>query len=450
MHLVVIGTGYVGLVTGVCFAEMGYRVMCLDIDCRKIQQLQEGIPVIYEMGLEEMLRRNLQGGRLSFTTSYAEAFAEMPQAVFLCLPTPVFDNGFADLDALDQALRCMAQVVTTPTLIVNKSTVPVGTCARLKDLFTHLLKEMGKNFMCDFITNPEFLKEGSAIFDCMRPERIIVGASDMSSYTLIRRIYAPFQVNRDRMIFMDIASAEMTKYAANAMLACRISFMNELAALAERVGADIHKVRIGIGSDPRIGTDFLYAGIGFGGSCFPKDLRSLIALAKTRGIQPSLLEAVQRVNIEQKGRFLKKIEDVFPEVKGRVFAVLGVAFKPGTDDIREAPALAVIEEILDRGGTVRLFDPVALKNAEQYFGDDSALVYCRDEYEALCGADAMVLLTEWKQFRMLDFEKVKILMRRRVIFDGRNQWDPDVMAREGFLYAGVGVRTTAEGTFQHV
>jgi len=443
IHILVVGTGYVGLVTGTCLSEMGHRVTCLDIDEKKIEMLKNGQVPIYEPGLEEMIRRNVKAGRLDFTTSYADAFKDA-NVIFLCLPTPASEkDGRPNLVALDKALTSIAASIEETALLINKSTVPVGTTDKMRVRFGQKLKKLGKEIQYEFVSNPEFLKEGTAIADCLKPDRIVIGTDNEEARELMRRLYKPFNLNSNRIFFMDTTSAEMTKYAANAMLASRISFMNELSGICEIVGADINQVRLGIGSDKRIGYDFLYAGVGYGGSCFPKDLKGLISLAEDLDYSAPILNAIEAVNQKQKKVLARKLRGYFRDdggLCGKTVAVWGVAFKPDTDDIREAPALELVRNLLDVGAMVRLYDPIAMENARKHFGDIEGIVYCESEYEAASDADAIALVTEWRQFRTVDFKRVRAMMRGNAIFDGRNQYDPAALEERGFVYHGIGIR----------
>jgi UDPglucose 6-dehydrogenase len=437
MELLIVGVGYVGLVTGSCFAEMGHHVTCLDIDENRIANLKQGIIPFYEPHLKELALRNAHCNRLTFTTNWKES-VERAQVCFLCVPTPSLADGSCDLSYLFDAASQIALHMENYKVIVNKSTVPVGSASQVCALISHLLKERGVDIPFDVVSNPEFLKEGSAVNDCLKPDRIIIGTKNPHSAKIMKEIYSPFTVNHDRVICMDIPSAELTKYAANAMLATRISFMNELAALSEEVGANIHNVRIGIGSDSRIGYHFLYAGTGYGGSCFPKDLRALMATAKQHEIPTPILEAVEQVNEQQKRLLSTKIAAYFQDLSDKTIAIWGLSFKPDTDDIREAPSLCLIQDLLAQGAHVRAFDPVSIPNAQKVLSDPN-LLWCRDEYDAATGADAIVLVTEWKQFRSVNFRKLRPLMRHTVLFDGRNQYRPQEMHQLGFEYFGIGV-----------
>lgn len=441
MLLLIFGTGYVGLVTGTCFAEMGHQVICLDIDAAKIALLQKGEVPIFEPGLTELVRRNAAASRLHFTTDGREAI-QKAAVCFIAVPTPSTPSGACDLSYVLQAATEIAKEMEGYKLIVTKSTVPVGTSEEIKKRIAQVLEERGKDFHFDVVSNPEFLKEGSAVADCLKPDRIILGLSSERAESLMREIYSSFTLNHDRILVMDPPSAEMTKYAANAMLATRISFMNELANLCEKVGSNIHAVRLGIGSDPRIGYQFLYAGVGFGGSCFPKDLRALISMAEGAGHTTPLLQATLAVNQEQKSLLGQKILAYFNEsggIKEKTVAIWGLSFKPDTDDIREAPSLILIEQLKRAGAKLRLYDPVAIPAVQKIYGNDTSIHFSCDEYDAASGADAIALVTEWKQFRSINFKHIQEVMRGRAFFDGRNQYKAREMEEKGFDYFGIGV-----------
>lgn len=439
-HLLIIGTGYVGLVTGTCLAEMGHRVICLDRNKEKIDQLNSGIIPIYEPGLEEMIKRNVKAKRLSFTTDYAFGIASS-RICFIAVDTPVTAEGNADLRQIESVASSIADHMTDYLIIVNKSTAPVGTTQEIKRLIQHRLDQRGVSCDFDVVSNPEFLKEGSAIQDFMKPDRVIIGTDSNEVAASMQEIYAPFMLSHERLLVMDPASAEMTKYAANAMLATRISFMNELSGLCELTGADINKVRKGIGSDKRIGYQFLYPGPGFGGSCLPKDIKALHSHANRLGYEMPLLHAVETVNVRQKQLLGNKVIQYFRTrqgVKGKTIGILGLAFKPDTDDMREAPSLTLIQQLLQEGAHLRLYDPVAIENAKRHFPPSLSLTWCADELDAATGADALVLVTEWKQFRLLDFDSILTRMRGRAFFDGRNQYHSADMLRKGFDYISIG------------
>lgn len=441
MNLLIVGTGYVGLVTGACFAEMGHHVVCLDIDRVKIEKLKEGVIPIFEPGLEEIIKRNVAAHRLSFTHDYREGISHAT-VCFIAVPTPSTEDGSCDLSYVLKAASEIAQHMADYQLIVNKSTVPVGSAAKVKEAISLKLKERGVSIPFDVVSNPEFLKEGSAVSDCMKPDRIILGVDAAKPAAMMREIYSAFTVNHDRIMVMDTRSAEMTKYAANAMLAARISFMNELAGLCERVGANINEVRIGIGSDSRIGYQFLYAGAGYGGSCFPKDIRALKSMADSVSYPTPLLEAVDTINQRQKKILGQKIASYFAKLGGvadKTIAIWGLSFKPDTDDMREAPSLQLIEELLAAGAHVRLYDPIAIPKAQIILKDHPRISWCKDEYDAAEKADAIALITEWKQFRFVDFEEIQKRMDGSAFFDGRNQYKHQEMKAKGFVYYGIGI-----------
>ncbi|MBS0615515.1 MAG: UDP-glucose/GDP-mannose dehydrogenase family protein [Verrucomicrobia bacterium] len=430
MYILVIGTGYVGLVTGASLAEMGHHVTCLDIDQAKIDALNQGIIPIYEPGLEDLVRRNKAAGRLSFTTQYPSKLS----TCFIAVPTPAKEDGSCDLKYVMAATEEIGKHMTGPCLIVIKSTVPVGTA----DAVRAALKT---SYPFDVVSNPEFLKEGAAVTDCMKPDRIILGVDNPKAAEQMKELYAPFTLNHDRILVMDNRSAEMTKYAANAMLATRISFMNEMAGLCERLGASINHVRVGIGSDHRIGYNFLYAGVGYGGSCFPKDIDALRQMAKAVGYETPLLTATHTINERQKKILSEKMKKYFAKTGGlkeKTIAIWGLAFKPDTDDIREAPALQLIEELLSHGADVRLYDPIAQEKGKMQLSHPG-IAWCTSEYEAAQGADAVALVTEWKQFRFVDFDQVLSSMGGKGFFDGRNQYKPREMKSRGFDYFCIGI-----------
>jgi len=431
VNITVIGTGYVGLVTGTCFAESGNTVTCLDIDPKKIELLRGGGIPIYEPGLEELVHRNAREDRLRFTTSYAEAMKDAELA-FIAVGTPPGETGEADLTYVLQAAAELARHMTRYTVVVNKSTVPVGSADKVAEV---VRKHTTHPF--DVVSNPEFLKEGAAIDDFMRPDRVVVGVSSERARAVMAELYSPFVRAEQPVLFMDVRSAELTKYAANAMLATRISFMNEMATLCERLGADVDQVRRGVGSDRRIGHPFLFPGVGFGGSCFPKDLRALTTLARNIGLDFDLLRAVERVNERQKKWMVEKAQKHFGALAGKTFAVWGLAFKPKTDDMREAPAITVIEGLLGNGAKVRAHDPVAAEVAERLF-QGRGVELAQSPYAAVEGADALLLVTEWNEFRQPDFARLKQLMKQPVLFDGRNVWDAKKAREAGFTYYGVG------------
>lgn len=438
MKVTVIGTGYVGLVTGACLSEMGNHVVCLDVDERKIRILQDGGIPIHEPGLKEIVQRNVAAGRLQFTTDIAAAVAH-GTLQFIGVGTPPDEDGSADLQYVLAAATNIGRHMTDYKVIVDKSTVPVGTADKVREAVKAALAARGLQMDFAVVSNPEFLKEGAAVEDCMRPDRIIVGADDERAILLMRALYTPFMRNHDRLLAMDIRSAEFTKYAANAMLATRISFMNELALLADRVGADIEQVRKGIGSDPRIGTHFLYAGTGYGGSCFPKDVKALIHTGRENGIELGVLQAVEDANDRQKHVLVHKIVARYGEdLSGRTFAVWGLAFKPNTDDMREAPSRVILAELARRGAKLRAYDPVAMDEARRVLGDVPGLSFASSQAEALAGADALVIVTEWKEFRNPDFDAMKAALKEPLVFDGRNLYDPAYLKALGFDYRAIG------------
>ena len=440
MKILVIGVGYVGLVTGTCFAEMGHEVICLDIDKNKIDKLKKGSIPFYEPGLQELVGRNQKAKRLTFTTDYAAL--ESSAVCFIAVGTPSTKNGAADLSQVEAAVEALAGHLNEYTVIVNKSTVPVGTARKMKLQIRDILSQRGMDIPFDVVSSPEFLKEGSAIDDCMKPDRIIIGSNSEKASHILHRLYSSFTVNHDRIIIMDIESAELTKYASNAMLATRISFMNELSSICEKVGANINDIRIGMSADHRIGYHFLYAGAGYGGSCFPKDIRALKAMAEELKIETPILEAVEAINEKQKKRLSKKISTYFAKkggLSGKTIAIWGLAFKPNTDDIREAPSLTLIESLLRKGATVRVYDPIAMDNAKKFLKGKTGIRFCLNEYQAAQNADAIVLVTEWKQFRFVNLNTVLTKMRGNAFFDGRNQYKPKEMTVKGFRYFGVGI-----------
>lgn len=438
MKITIIGTGYVGLVSGACLAELGNDVMCLDVDTNKIAQLKRGEIPIYEPGLDPLVKRNVAAGRLHFTTDLEESVAH-GQVQFIAVGTPPDEDGSADLQYVIAAARAIGRHMEDYRLVVDKSTVPVGTAAKVHAAIAEELARRGKAIEFGVVSNPEFLKEGAAIDDFMRPDRVVVGAADERSKQIMRAIYAPIQRNHERIIFMDIPSAELTKYAANAMLATRISFMNELANLAEHLGADIEHVRKGIGSDARIGYHFLYPGCGYGGACFPKDVSALQQTAHDAGMNLRIIEAVDQVNRTQKSRLLDKVARRFGnDLAGKRFAVWGLAFKPNTDDMREAPSQTIVPGIIERGGTVIAYDPIAMPQAGKAFSTLPRLEYANSPQQALDGADCLLIVTEWKEFRSPDFEDIKRRLRTPVIIDGRNLYDPEMVRGYGLEYSGIG------------
>ncbi|PCI92498.1 UDP-glucose 6-dehydrogenase [Candidatus Aerophobetes bacterium] len=441
MDILVIGTGYVGLVTGVCFAEVGHNVVCLDIDEEKIEKLNQGIVSIYEPGLQKLTKKNLNSGNLTFTTDYKKA-TEQTEVAFICVPTPSQDDGSANLEYLNKALDSFAEALDGYKLIIIKSTVPPGTSKHVETHLQNKLNSIGKGYEFDVVSNPEFLREGCAIHDCMNPDRIIVGCEKASIKTVIHNLYRPFGIKDDNILFMDHCSSEMTKYAANAMLATRISFMNELSGLCEKLGANIESIRKGIGSDSRIGSQFLYAGAGFGGSCFPKDIRALRAKAKHSNYKTPMLDAVEATNENQKKLIAKKIHSYFEKnggVKGKTIAVWGISFKPNTDDIREAPSLDLIHELEAQGAVLRVYDPAAMDNAKSHLGSLRSITFCQDEYHAAEGADAIALITEWNHFKVTNLDEILSKMKGNALFDGRNQFCTNEMSKKGFNYFAIGI-----------
>lgn len=436
MNIAIVGTGYVGLVSGACFAETGATVTCVDVDCAKIAALRKGIIPIYEPGLDELVVKNINAGRLKFSTSLAEVLNDQ-QIVFTAVGTPPDEDGSADLKYVLQVAKAIGENLNRYLVVVTKSTVPVGTSHKIADTIKAELKKRGVDVAFDVASNPEFLKEGNAIKDFMSPDRVVIGVDSERAKNILTKLYKPFLLNNFRVIFMDIPSAEMTKYAANSMLATRISFMNDIANLCELVGADVNKVRAGIGSDTRIGRKFLYAGCGYGGSCFPKDVKALIKTADDNGYSLEVLKAVEKVNERQKEVLFKKLVKAFDgDLKGKSVALWGLAFKPETDDMRESTALVVIKKLLDAGCKVQAYDPEAMNECRRIIGDK--IEYYENKYDALQNADALILLTEWKEFRLPDWNVVANKMHRKLILDGRNIFDNDDLAEHGFEYHCIG------------
>ena len=437
MKIAIVGSGYVGLVSGACFSEVGVDVTCVDINKEKIENLQKGIIPIYEPGLDELVTRNVEAGRLHFTTNLASVLDDV-EVVFSAVGTPPDEDGSADLQYVLEVARTFGQNIKKYALLVTKSTVPVGTSKKIKAAIREELDKRGVDIPFEVASNPEFLKEGAAIKDFMSPDRVVIGIESDRARKVMERLYRPFLLNNFRVIFMDIASAEMTKYAANSMLATRISFMNDIANLCELVGADVNMVRKGIGTDARIGNKFLYAGCGYGGSCFPKDVKALIHTGKENGYHMRVIEAVEAVNESQKGIVFRKLSDAFGgDLKGKRIAMWGLSFKPETDDMREAPSLVVIEKLLEAGAEVIAYDPVAMDEARRRLG--LCINYARDMYEAVIDADAIALLTEWKEFRLPSWSIIHRAMRQHVIVDGRNIYDAADLAEEGFVYHCIGL-----------
>ena len=448
MNIAIVGTGYVGLVSGTCFAEMGAHVTCVDVDTQKIQKLKDGIMPIYEPGLEELVKRNVEFGRLNFTTDLTEVLDDV-EVVFSAVGTPPDEDGSADLKYVLAVAKQFGQHINKYTILVTKSTVPVGTAKKVKATIQAELDKRGVEVPFDVASNPEFLKEGAAIKDFMSPDRVVVGTESEKAKEVMTRLYKPFLINNFRVIFMDIPSAEMTKYAANAMLATRISFMNDIANLCERVGANVDSVRKGIGTDSRIGTKFLYAGCGYGGSCFPKDVKALVHTGLENGYHMEVIEAVERVNERQKSIVYDKILQTLSSacgcatatssaspVKGKTIAILGLAFKPETDDMREAPALVVIDKLLKDGATVRVFDPIAMEECKRRIGD--SVTYCKNMYDCADGADVFALMTEWRQFRLPSWNVIQKVMNGNIVVDGRNIFDRQELESLGFVYTRIG------------
>ena len=440
MKIAIVGSGYVGLVTGTCFSEVGIDVVCVDVDQRKIENLKNGIIPIFEPGLEEMLNRNVNKGRLSFTTSLAEALVDC-EVVFISVGTPPDEDGSADLRYVLAVARDCGKYMNEYLLVVTKSTVPVGTAFKVRSAIEDELAKRQASIPFDVASNPEFLKEGAAIDDFLKPDRIVIGLNSPRAEDLMKRLYKPFTLNGHPIIFMDITSAEMTKYAANSMLATKISFMNDIANLCEIVGADINMVRKGIGSDSRIGNKFIYPGIGYGGSCFPKDVQALIRTADGFKYELRVLKAVEAVNKDQKSVMFNKVMKYFNnDIKGKSIAIWGLSFKPLTDDMREAPSLVIINKLIEHGAVVKAYDPVAMNEAKHHLGD--SIAYINDQYEVLLDADCLLLVTEWPEFRFPNFKIVKKLLNAPVIFDGRNIYDRDEMKNNGFEYFCIGIDTT--------
>lgn len=440
MKVAVVGTGYVGLVTGTCFSDMGNDVWCVDVDREKVESLKKGKIPIYEPGLEGMVRQNYNQGHLHFTTDIEEAL-KYANLCFIAVGTPMGEDGSADLKYVLSVAKEIGEKMIRHMYVVDKSTVPVGTARKVREVIQRELHKRGSDLTFDVISNPEFLKEGTAVSDCMRPDRIVIGVDNGDAAEIMKELYMPYVRNTENFIIMDIASAEMTKYTANAMLATKISFMNEIANICERVGADVNKVRRGIGSDQRIGYQFIYAGCGYGGSCFPKDVQALIRTSRKHGYEPQVLEAVDAVNHRQKYVLPKKIMDKYGEnLKGYTFAVWGLSFKPDTDDMRESSAIPTILELTKRGGSIQAYDPKAMEGARDfYLKGNEKVSYVDSKYDALKGADALILITEWKEFRSPDFLEMKERLKKPVIFDGRNQYEKKMMRKLGFEYYQIGV-----------
>ena len=435
MNIAIVGTGYVGLVSGACFAEMGIDVTCVDINPEKIKCLLNGEIPIYEPGLDDLVKRNVEAGRLHFTTDLTTCLDNV-EVVFSAVGTPPDEDGSADLQYVLEVARTFGRNIKKYTILVTKSTVPVGTAIKVKAVIEEELTERGEQIDFEVASNPEFLKEGAAIKDFMSPDRVVVGVESDRAKKVMERLYRPFQMNNYRLYFMDIPSAEMTKYAANAMLATRISFMNDIANLCDLVGANVDMVRKGIGADTRIGSKFLYPGCGYGGSCFPKDVKALARTAREYGYTMGVIEAVEAVNERQKEIVVKKLQDKLGTLRGKTIALWGLAFKPETDDMREAPALVVIEKLLEAGASVKVYDPVAMDECRRRIGD--RVVYCKDMYDVVIDADALAVLTEWKEFRIPSWSVIKRVMKQSVLVDGRNIYSKDEVIAEGFEYAAIG------------
>ncbi len=438
MKITIFGSGYVGLVTGACFAEVGNDVLCVDIDQQKIKSLNEGQIPIHEPGLDEIVAENIKAGRLRFTTDIREG-VDFGLYQIIAVGTPPDEDGSADLRHVLSVANSIGTFMNEYRIVINKSTVPVGTADRVKERITAVLAERKADVDFDVVSNPEFLKEGDAVNDFMKPERIVIGVDNPRTKELLRFLYSPFNRSSDRFIAMDVRSAELTKYAANAMLATKISFMNEIANIAERVGADVEAVRKGIGSDSRIGFSFIYPGVGYGGSCFPKDVRALERTAHQHGYQSRILQAVEAVNHDQKSSIVRKVKEHFrDDIAGKVFAIWGLSFKPNTDDMREAPSRRVIEELLTAGARVRVYDPVAMDEVRRIYGDREEIVYALNKEDAIKGSNALIVLTEWLVFRSPDFDMIKRDLSHPVIFDGRNIYSPAFMEQFGFTYYSIG------------
>lgn len=452
MKILMIGVGYVGLVSGTCFAEMGHHVICLDINTTKIDALNQGIIPIYEPSLEEMVRRNIKAKRLSFTNDYA---LSIPQAdvCFIAVDTPTTSDGQADTTQVENVAKMLGYHLQHYCVIATKSTVPVGTTYRIAEIIEGELEKRKVAIAFDIVSNPEFLKEGNAVQDFMKPDRVIIGVNSARSATIMQEIYSPFMLNHDRLIVMDVLSAELAKYASNAMLATRISFMNEIAALCEKLGANINWVRKAMGADDRIGNKFLYPGVGFGGSCLPKDIRALIAQGQACDVELSVLQAAQQVNQDQKKLMESKLTTYFADkggLVGKTIGILGLSFKPDTDDMREAPSLVLIENLIKQKVQLRLFDPIAMPKAKSILLNQPNITWCQNELDTAEGVDALVLMTEWKQFRFLDFHSILNNMNGKAFFDGRNQYQLEEMARKGFDYFSIGRQPAYSHDFCHI
>ncbi len=439
MKITVVGTGYVGLVSGTCFADVGIEVVCVDIDAQKIEKLKNGIIPIYEPGLEELVERNYKNGRLKFTTDLGEAI-QGSEVVFIAVGTPPGEDGSADLSYVLGVAKEVGEKMSDYLVVATKSTVPVGTGKKVKAEIENALQSRNSDLTFSVASNPEFLKEGAAVEDFLKPDRIVIGTEDAEAQKIMQRLYKPFQLSGERIVYMDIPSAEMTKYAANAMLATKISFMNDIANLCERVGADVNMVRRGIGSDPRIGNKFIYPGVGYGGSCFPKDVKAIIRTAKQYDYELRVLQAVEDVNDAQKHVLVEKVKKHFgDDLTGKTFALWGLSFKPNTDDMREAPSLVIIDELKKLGAEVKAYDPVAMEHAREFYLGDK-ISYCKDAYEAANDSDALLLVTEWSEFRIPNWDVLGKLLNNKVIFDGRNIYDAPYLKELGFDYYGIGLK----------
>lgn len=438
MKITIVGTGYVGLVSGTCFSDVGIEVVCVDIDQNKIDKLRNGIIPIYEPGLEELVIHNHKNGRLKFSNDLGESI-QGSEIVFIAVGTSSGEDGSADLSHVLAVAREVGEKMNDYLVIATKSTVPVGTSQKIKNEIEKALKCRNSDLSFSVASNPEFLKEGAAVGDFLKPDRIIIGTEDERSRVLMQRLYQTFQLSSDRIIYMDIPSAEMTKYTANAMLATKISFMNDMANLCEKVGADVNMVRKGIGSDSRIGNKFIYPGAGYGGSCFPKDVKAIIRTAKDFGYELRVLQAVEKVNEDQKSVLINKVKSYFGnDLSGMTFGLWGLSFKPKTDDMREAPSVVIVNELLTAGAKVKVFDPIAMEQAKTYYLNEK-VIYARDSYDACVDADALILITEWSEFRMPNWKKLKKLLKNKLIFDGRNIYDPVYLKSIGFKYFGIGI-----------
>lgn len=443
MKIAVVGTGYVGLVTGTCLAEVGVDVTCVDVDVKKIENLRNGILPIYEPGLEKLVHKNFEKGRLNFSTNLAESI-KGAEVAFIAVGTPPGEDGSADLQYVLAVAREIGENMEEYCVVITKSTVPVGTASKVKKEMQDALDRRGADIGYDVASNPEFLKEGAAVTDFMKPDRIVIGIESQKAREILDKLYHPFTLNGHPVIFMDIPSAEMTKYAANAMLATKISFMNDIANLCEIMGADVNLVRRGIGSDPRIGNKFIYPGIGYGGSCFPKDVKALVRTAKENGYTMRILQSVEEVNEDQKNVLFDKVKNRFGDLNGMKFAVWGLSFKPNTDDMREAPSVVIINKLLAEGATVSAYDPVAMEEAKHDLG--ATIEYAASEYETLENADALLIVTEWSEFRIPDFKEIKLKLKNNIVFDGRNIFDKAEMKNLGFEYHCIGVKAEQEKT----